>query len=143
MSAGYYRLAKDYLLLAKRTAEKTGGAQADILSKLSECYFAFGAGVKSSRYGKLAVKALEQEYERGEIPAVKLLDAYISECERKLRAVIVRKKSVAALIDKCRTLLTAIDDESEKRTYAAKLLLCAAQVNINGLEDLVGDADDC
>lgn len=147
MSAGYYRLAKDYLLLAKRTAEKTGGAKADIMSKLSECYYALGAGLKSSRYGKLAVKALEDEYACGEMPAARLLDAYVSECERNLRAVIVRRKKITALIDKCRTLLAAIDDESEKRKYAAKLLLCAADVNINGLDDLVeladgGDSDE-
>ncbi len=137
MSAGYYRLAKDYLHLAKRTAAKTGGARADILSKLSECYFALGNGINSARYGRLAVKALEEEYNRGQMPAAKLLDAYISECERKTRAVLVRKKSVVALMDKCMPLLAAVSDEGEKRTYAAKLLLSAAGVNMGGCDELV------
>ena len=152
-TAGYYALAKDYLLMAVSLATKVNADVTTLYSELADCCHKLGQTLSARHYQSKCKAALLALDCRTVSDTEQLLTLLAQRAKRKTEALLPSKKSVSAIIHEMQQLVQ--DDtlpQEFKIKWSVELLKLAANAGISHTEvaneiqtcyDYATTAEDC
>ena len=134
-NAGYFALAKDYLLMAVALADKCNERTSPLYGALADCCHRLGQTVSAHRFQAKSKRALLAVEHRAVTDTEQLLAILAEEVRRKTEALVPKRKSILSSLRQMQQVLRsdALQDEL-KLKWTVTLLKLAANAGVSYTE---------